>query len=265
VATVVLLPPSEGKAPGGDGPPRADDAGAFPALAPDRAAVRSAVRAALGQGQAVAGALLGARGPHLAQALADWDELEDAPTLPAAERYTGVVWAALDPRGLSPAARRRLRSWVVVPSGLWGLAAATDPLPAYRLPMACRVPGLGALAAWWRPRITPLLAERAGGGWIIDMLPGAHRAAIDPDGLGAARLLRVELMEGGPGGRRAMGHGGKAAKGLLARALLEAGARDPATLARLEVPGLTLDARLRDGRRGPVTLVFRPTGADGIA
>ncbi len=259
MATVVLLPPSEGKAPGGHGPPRTDDAGAFPALAADRATVRSAVRAALEQGEAAAAALLGARGPHLAQALADWGYLEDALTLPAAERYTGVVWAALDPAALSPAARRRLRSWVVVPSGLWGLAGAADPLPAYRLPMASRVPGLGGLAAWWRPRITPLLAERAGDGWIIDMLPGAHRAAIDPEGLGAARLLRIELMEDGPGGRRAMGHGGKAAKGLLARALLEAGARDPASLTRLDAPGMNLDARLRDGRHGPVTLVFRPT------
>lgn len=260
MATVLLLPPSEGKAPGGVGPPRDDAAGAFPALAPERATVRSAVRAALATGEAAAAALLGARGARLAQALGDWDHLEEAHTLPAAERYTGVVWAALDPGGLSPAARRRLRAWVVVPSGLWGLAAATDALPAYRLSMASRVPGLGPLAAWWRPRVTPLLAERAGGGWIIDMLPGAHRAAIDPEGLGAARLLRVDLV-GGPGGRRAMGHGGKAAKGALARALLEAGARDPASVADLEVPGLTLDAGMGDGGRGPVTLVFRAAAA----
>ncbi|MGD9573237.1 MAG: YaaA family protein [Thermoleophilia bacterium] len=261
MATVVLLPPSEGKAPGGAGAPWETAPTAFPGLAGDRATVRDAVRAVLAAGEGEAAALLGARGPHLARALDEWDALDEAGTLPAAERYTGVVWGALDPGGLSPAARRRLRSWVLVPSGLWGLAAAGDPLPAYRLSMGARVPPLGGLAAWWRPRVTPLVAARAGSGWIIDMLPAAHRAAIDPDALGPARLLRIDLMTGGAGGPRAMGHGGKAMKGALARALLEAGARDPASVARLDVPGLRLDARLRDGRGGPVTLVFAPGGA----
>lgn len=258
MATVVLLPPSEGKAPGGSGPPWQAAAGAFAALAPDRVRVRDAVRAVLAEGEGAASALLGARGPHLARALAEWDDLDAAPTLPAASRYTGVVWGALDPTALSPAARRRLRSWVLVPSGLWGLAAAGDPLPAYRLSMAARVPSLGGLAAFWRPRITPLVAARAGGGWVIDMLPAAHAAAIDPAGLRSARLLRVELAEGGAGGRRAMGHGGKALKGALARALLEAGARDAASVARLAVPGLRLDATVRDGHGGPVRMTFVP-------
>ncbi len=261
MATVLLLPPSEGKAPGGRGRPWPVARTAFPELAGDRATVRDAVRAALAAGEDEAAALLGVRGPHLARALAEWEDLDTARTMPAASRYTGVVWGALDPAGLSSAARRRMNSWVLVPSGLWGLAAAADPLPAYRLSMGARVPGLGGLAAWWRPRITPVVAARAGSGWVIDMLPGAHRAAIDPEGLGPARLLRVELVTGGPNGAKAMGHGGKATKGALARALLEAGARDPASLGRLEVPGLRLEASLRDGRRGPVTLVFGPAPA----
>ncbi len=261
MATVVLLPPSEGKAPGGTGPPWADVPTAFPGLAPDRCRVRDAARAALAAGEGAASALLGVRGPHLARALADWEALDGAPTMAAASRYTGVVWRALDPTGLSPAAHRRLRAWVAVPSGLWGLAAAADPLPAYRLPMGARLPGIGGLAAFWRSRITPLVAARAGDGWVIDLLPAAHAAAIDPAALGPARLLRIELSEGGPGGRRAMGHGGKALKGAVARALLEQGARDPASVGRLRVEGLRLDATVRDGRRGPVRMVFSPDTA----
>lgn len=256
MATVVLLPPSEGKASGGSGPPWTAAATAFPELAADRAAVRDAVRAVLAEGGPGAGLLLGARGPHLARALADWHALDGSPTLPAAERYSGVVWRALDPAGLTPAARRRLRARVLVPSGLWGVSAASDPLPAYRLRMGARVPPLGALAAFWRPRVTRAVAGRAGRGWVIDLLPGEHAAAIDPEGLGPARLVRVELVEGGVGGGRALGHAGKAAKGALARALLEQGARDPADLARLRVPGIRLEASLRDGARGPVRMVF---------
>jgi uncharacterized protein len=256
VATVLLLPPSEGKAPGGRGPAWPSAATAFPALAADRARVRDAIRVALGEGEAAAGRLLGVRGPHLARALAEWDELDDAPTMAAASRYAGVVWGALDPATLTPAARRRLRAWVLVPSGLWGVSAATDPLPAYRLKMAARVPPLGGLAAFWRPRITPVIAARAGAGWVIDLLPGEHAAAIDPDLLAPARLLRVEIVDEGPDGRRAAGHGGKAVKGRLARAILEAGARDPASIVRLDVDGLTLDASLRAGRGRPARIVF---------
>ena len=73
---------------------------------------------------------------------------------------------------------------------------------------------------------------------------------------------RIELAAGGgSAGGRAMGHAGKALKGRLARALLEAGARDPAGVERLHVPGLRLDARLREGRRGPVRMIFTPAGA----
>lgn len=256
---VILLPPSEGKAQGGQGPPWARARTSFPDLAADRAAVRDAVRAALAEGEAAAARLLGVRGAHLGRALAEWEALDDAPTLPASARYAGVVWGALDPPGLSAAGRRRLRERVLVPSGLWGLSAAGDPLPAYRLTMSARPAPLGALAAWWRPRITPLVGERAGRGWVIDLLPAAHAAALDLRALGP-RLVRVEIVDDGPGGRRVAGHDGKAAKGRLARAILEADARGPEGLEGLDVPGLTLDVSMRHSPGGPARVVFRRTG-----
>ncbi|MGD9694196.1 MAG: YaaA family protein [Thermoleophilia bacterium] len=246
---MLLLPPSEGKAEGGDGAPWGDGRWAHPELHADRRRVRDAVRAAIASAPDAAGRLLGARGPLLDRALADWRDLDGAPTLPALERYSGVVWGALAPRDMDRGTRARLRRRVLVPSGLWGLVAAGDPLPAYRLRMGASVAPVGGLAAFWRPRVTPLLAARAGRGWIVDLLPGEHRAAVDARALGA-RLVTVELWTVGPSGeRRAAGHDGKAAKGRLARAILEADARTPEAIAALEVPGLTcagLDRTARD-------------------
>lgn len=242
VRPVILLPPSEGKAPGGDGPPWRAAPHAFPELDADREAVRDAVRDALAESHAAAARLLDARGPLLERALLDWEDLDGAPTLPALARYSGVVWSALDPASLDRGARRRLASRVLVTSGLWGLLAATDPVPAYRLKMGAGVPPLGTLSAWWRPRVTALIDARAGGGWIIDLLPGEHAASLDPAVLTASQLLRVALVEDdGAGGRRAAGHAGKHLKGLLARAILEADARTPRAVAALEVPGLRCD------------------------
>ena len=239
---MLLLPPSEGKAPGGDGPPWADGPRAFPALNRRRVRVRNAVRRALRAAPDGGERLLGARGPTLERSRAEWKELDSAPTLPAWRRYSGVVWEALSPATLSPAGAAGLRERVLVPSGLWGLLAATDPVPPYRLRMAARVEPLGTLARFWRDPVTAALSERAGAGWIVDLLPGEHSAAVDAGGLRGARLVRVELVTGGA--RRAAGHAGKHAKGLLARAVLETGARAPDEVAALDVVGLrTIEVR----------------------
>lgn len=258
-APVILLPPSEGKAPGGVATVWSATRHAFRELDGDRVAVRDAVRRAIARGEPEATRLLGVRARHLARALADWAALDDAPTMPAVARYRGVVWTALDPEGLDATARRRLGARVLVPSGLWGLVAATDPIPAYRLKMGARVPALGLLAAFWRPRITPIVNRRAAGGWVIDLLPREHAAAVDADGLAGSRLLRVDLVEpDGRGARRSVGHVGKSLKGLLARAILEADARHPDAIAALRVPGLRAEGVT--ATPGGARVVFTRTG-----
>lgn len=238
-APVILLPPSEGKAGGGTGPPVEWSGGAFGALGGARLQVRDAVRRAL-RSRAVREKVLGVRGDHLQRALDEWRDLDDAPTLPAAQRYAGVVWGGLDLPSLTPAARRRAMSRIVVPSGLWGLVAAGDSIPAYRLKMGARVGRLGLLSSWWRPAVSEALATRARRGTVIDLLPQEHAAAIDPTVLRAGALVRVEIVEDGPAGRRSVGHAGKQVKGRLARAIVELDARTADDIAMMTVDGLSL-------------------------
>lgn len=235
---VILLPPSEGKAEGGDGPPVAWAEGRFGALADDRRAVRRAVQQVLRR-RDDAERLLGVKGAHLDRALDEWAGIDTAPTVPAARRYSGVVWGAVDIAGMDSATRRRLMARVVVPSGLWGLVGAGDAIPAYRLKMGARAGSLGLLSRWWQPRVSPALAARAGRGAVIDLLPQEHAAAIDPSALRRGALVRVEIVDDGPTGRRSVGHAGKAVKGRLARAILEADARTADEVAELRVDGLT--------------------------
>lgn len=247
---VLLLPPSEGKSEGGDGPPVDWADGRFAALADDRRAVRDAVRRAVRR-RDDAERLLGVKGAHLDRALDEWAGIDTAPTLPAARRYSGVVWGAVDIAGMDAATRRRLMARVVVPSGLWGLVGAADAIPAYRLKMGARVDGLGLLSRWWQPRVSGALAARAGRGAVIDLLPQEHAAAIDPSALRSGALVRVEIVEEGPAGRRSVGHAGKAVKGRLARAILDADARTADDVADLRVDGLA--APVID--RGDITTV----------
>lgn len=240
---LLLLPPSAGKASGGTGDPWQTCAPhRFSELAPHRQAVRAAVDGQIRRRAALT-TLFGVSDRALADALATWRAIDDAPTLPAYERYTGVVWDALDPASLAAPARRRLRDWVVVVSGLWGLVGADDPLPPYRLPIGARAGTLGGLAASWRGQVGPSLEAAAAGAWVFDLLPDDHAVVVaDAD----IRRCRVHIVTNTAGGARAMGHAGKALKGRLARAVLEQGPRTPSALATVQVPGLTVLDATRD-------------------
>ena len=64
--------------------------------------------------------------------------------MPALDRYTGVLYDALSPATLGPAARARAEREVVVASALFGAVRGGDPLPAYRLSRARACPGSAA-------------------------------------------------------------------------------------------------------------------------
>jgi len=215
-----LLPPSEGKAAGGR-PPRADaKPGPFDgALAGARDVVRLALCDALKRAKdPQAEKLLGVRGDNLVRARAATDAYVrgDAPLLPAWQRYTGVVWDHLGPLR-APEAKR-----VLVPSALYGLTAAADPIADYRLKLSVVLPGPGNLARFWKEPVTGALVAHAKRRTVVDLLPAEHAAAVDWAVLDAAvPVVRVRFRSAG--GDRAVGHDAKAVKGEVARCILDHG------------------------------------------
>jgi cytoplasmic iron level regulating protein YaaA (DUF328/UPF0246 family) len=242
-APVLLLPPSEGKATGGSGAWR-PGSGAFAELGGPRQDVADALAAVQ---TAHAGSLFGIGGHHLERALEANRSLLGAPTLRAAERYTGVVHTSAGLAGL-PA---RLANRVVLLSGLLGAVALGDPVPDYRVKMGASVAPLGRLSTWWRPRLEPVLGERCRGRVVVDLLPNEHLAAFDPVPV-AARVLRARFEKGG----RVIGHDAKVAKGLLARHLLTAGNDPIAAAAEFEADGWTFDAAASDLEARVATAVY---------
>jgi cytoplasmic iron level regulating protein YaaA (DUF328/UPF0246 family) len=209
---MLLLPPSEGKADGGDRRRSSwsPDAGSFGArLGEERAEVVAALAARNGGDER----LLGVKGDHLLRAQSANTSLIGAPTLPAWQRYTGVVWDHLDPVTLAPSARRH----ITVVSGLLGLVRGDDPVPDYRLKMGANLAPLGKLSTWWRPAVSSELARLGRRRFVVDLLPQEHRAAVVLEGLTGCSINLVD-PSGKPGG-----HFAKAAKGELARAILTDG------------------------------------------
>jgi cytoplasmic iron level regulating protein YaaA (DUF328/UPF0246 family) len=213
----LLLPPSEGKAAGGDGPKWSSDLGRFRELQGRRDDLVRALATVEGGDEK----LLGVGGRHLDEARSANVALTAKPSLPAWRRYTGVVWAALDTSSLPVGVRHRAMSSVVVVSGLLGLAALDDPTPEYRLKMGASLAPFGRLSTWWRPTIGDALTAWAGRRFIVDLLPNEHRAACSAAHLRGVSVSFVE--RGGTGSGHVSGHAAKNAKGRLARHLLISG------------------------------------------
>lgn len=212
----VLLPPSEGKAVGGR--PGRGGGSLHRYLGTRRAIVVEALAAELAGASAKRReAILQVRGELLDRALESSALVSAgrAPLLPAWRRYTGVVWASLQPATLSRAELAR----VLVPSGLYGLTSALDPVADYRLKMSVSLSGTGRLSAFWREALTGVVARRSAGGVVVNLLPAEHAAAFDLEQLAASCELR-EVRFLTRDGKAAAGHAAKAVKGALARALL---------------------------------------------
>lgn len=260
---LILLPPSEGKASGGDGAPWAPGTMALD-LDAERQKVLRSLNAAMRSNAATRGALLGVKGGALSQASAANRAVRSAPTLPAIERYTGVLYDALDPASLSGEARAALGRRVLIFSGLWGVVAPQDPIPDYKLKMGASLGPLGRLSTWWRASIDRALEDRlAAATRVWNLLPGEHDAAwTAPEGI---EVLAVRFCDLRPDGSLStVSHWNKLLKGALVRELVSNADLEPAALARWRHPlGYRLRPELEQRRADGVTLLTFVSDGDG--
>ncbi|MGZ4148649.1 MAG: YaaA family protein [Actinomycetota bacterium] len=252
---LILLPPSEGKAPGGDGSPWSPGSMVVD-LDRRRATVLAALRKAMRDDETSRAKLLGVKGAALAAATRANLASRTSPTLPAIERYTGVLYDALDAGSLSAAERRRLDASVVIFSGLWGLVTPSDPIPDYKLKMGARLGSLGVLSAWWRDDLTARLASLAAGRRVWNLLPNEHGAAWRPPA--TLPQWSVRFLDRGPDGSlAAVSHQNKTLKGTLVRHLTAHPSAGPGALAAWDHPaGYRLEPDLTEEREGTTLLSF---------
>ncbi|MFB4317934.1 YaaA family protein [Actinomadura sp. 21ATH] len=223
---LILLPPSERKAAGGDGPPLDLESLSFPELNP----VRRRVLGALGETcrRDDAPEVLGLPEGQTQEALERNRALMNAPTLPVSELYTGVLYENLALGALDPGAAA---DRIIVFSGLWGALRLTDRIPPYRLAMGVTLPPEGKLAALWRPALKAAL--RPAGRLVVDMRSGPYMSAWKaPEPAVRVRVFRERILGGVPK-RTVVSHMAKATRGRIAHDLIAAGA-DPATPEELQ-------------------------------
>ena len=210
---LILLPPSETKAPGGSGPPLDLAALSWPELTGVRARLLHEL-AVLAKDPAAARTALGLSIRQDDQADLN-ARLDTARTTPALRRYTGVLYDAFDAASLTRAGRARAAARIAIGSALFGLVRATDPIPAYRFSAGSVLPDTGRPGTLWRPVLEPLLATIGSGELVVDLRSGAYAELARCPGAVTVRVLTEQ-----PDGRRiVVSHHNKATKGRLARVL----------------------------------------------
>lgn len=208
---LVLLPPSETKHPGGDGGPLDLTALSTPELTPVRTQlVETLVK--LADDPPTARKALGLSATQDDE-IGRNAALCTSPTLPALQRYTGVLYDALSVATLTRAQRARADRRLAVGSALFGLVRGTDRIPAYRLSAGSALPGGPTLRSRWKPVLAPVLA--ALDDLVLDLRSGSYAALAPVPG---AVTLRV-LSERPDGSRAVVSHFNKAHKGRVARLL----------------------------------------------
>lgn len=213
---LLILPPSETKRDGGLDGSRLDiESLGYWALTPQRT---TAVAALIALSRSVERSTAALKLGKTQRFEIDRNRaVTSSPVMPAIERYTGVIYDALDVGTLSDRARDFAARHLVIGSALFGLLRANDAIPAYRLSHDSRLPGLG-LGALWREGVSAELQQRKG--LILDLRSEAYAGLGRAPARAESFYLRV-LSEGVDGRRTALSHFNKHAKGEFTRKLLE--------------------------------------------
>lgn len=219
----MLLPPSEGKTPPRARGPQLDlDSLSSPGLNPVREKVLDALIEVSATPEAMQALGVGA---SLEAEVARNVHLRSLPTGPAKHVYTGVLYAAAGLDRLTPTGRARAADTVRIVSGLWGLVAPDDRIPAYRLSMATHLPGLGHLPGVWRGPLGVELAARSEGELVVDCRSATYLAAWHPPR--SADWVQVRVLRELDGKRSVVSHNAKHTRGVLTRHLLTRRGRAP--------------------------------------
>lgn len=219
---LLILPPSETKRDGGDTSSRLElKQLGFASLTPAR---RTALAALAQLSTSVEQSTRALKlGSTQAFEVERNRSLRRSPVMPAIERYTGVIYDAMDAASMSATCRAFAADHLAIASALFGLLRAEDTIPAYRLSHDSRLPGI-SLGKLWRAPVTAELEQRSG--LVLDLRSEAYSGLGRAPSRAGSYYLRV-LTQGADGQRAALSHFNKHAKGEFTRRVLDSGVDHP--------------------------------------
>ncbi len=100
-------------------------------------------------------------------------ETKDFIITPAINRYSGVMYNAIDYAGMDEDWKKYFEENFLIFSGMYGIVKANDLIGNYKLPIETKT-----LAKYWQETITNTLNE-SGADYVINLLPLSYQKMID--------------------------------------------------------------------------------------
>ncbi|MCA9497407.1 MAG: peroxide stress protein YaaA [Nanoarchaeota archaeon] len=181
---IILLPPSEGKQKGGDESKvfrlvqNQKRYNYFISLRSDREYIYDKLRKAIGEVSEIElEKILELKGKNLQEAVEIMLDLLNEGTMPAIERYDGLMFKAIDYSKLNEKSKVRFDESVVFVDGFFGLLKAQDLIPEYKLKISSKFLDIN-ISNFWKERLAgyfnALFREKI----IIDLLPESHKKIV---------------------------------------------------------------------------------------
>ncbi len=154
------------------------------------------------------------------------------PAMKAIERYTGVAFDHLDYPSLSADAQGYLHQNLIIHSNLFGFLRADDIIPEYRLKQGETIGDI-VVEKLYREAGEPLMDEYLSGEDILDLRAGFYDRFYKP----SAPYTVLKFLKGG----KVVSHWAKAYRGLVLRAVAEAGIKSMDEFMKLPIEGLAIE------------------------
>jgi cytoplasmic iron level regulating protein YaaA (DUF328/UPF0246 family) len=220
---LILLPPSETKRDGGDGPPLShaltEHSLAFSELDSVRGKVAKAVVSLAKKPKECATALK-LSPKQLGEIDRNRDVLDSA-TMPAMDRYTGVLYDGLAAINLPESSREFLAQNVMIHSAVLGPVSAGNLIPAYRLSFDSKLSVSGKnLKATWSGAVAKALSLtiETENPLVLDLRSEGY-SALGPLAPSPTTFYLRVVTKGENGQLKALNHFNKKGKGEFLRAL----------------------------------------------
>ncbi len=148
--------------------------------------------------------------------------LRVVPAVPALDLYGGMLLdAALD--GLDADGRRRAQDWIVLVSAAWGALRLHDRVPADRIDMCDRPPGLGHLVQYWQEPFSAVMPKAMGDGLMVDCRSDEYVLTWRPTGEQSERWVYLKPMRDATFERGSQGSTARRMRGVVLQRILADG------------------------------------------
>jgi hypothetical protein len=221
---IILLPPSEGKAKeGNENKPyrlveNSKQHNYFKKLNFDRQYLINSLKEAISISETKElEKIFELKDKKLQEAIENILDILNLPTLPAIERYTGVMFKAMNYQNLSDIEKERANQSILFISGLFGLLKPQDYIPEYKLKISSKIKDL-SITQFWKERLRGILELEIKDKLILDLLPQTHQKVLEYNSLDT---IKIQFAKKENGKLKQEGHFSKELKGEFIKYILK--------------------------------------------